>query len=345
MKRKASIMSGKLKGTRNLISEFNDIKDPDEIEKFLKDFINLSFYIASNNEIIEVESEENLNKVFDSLMNETCLSLFPDDSFQKLCITTKNDVTYSIKIQESSIQHINTLISSEKVTKYTLNGFSILKWCHKESIEPKNVVDLLVQIKILTDNVEIIAIEDYVKKYVKNKDAEENVEKYKGIFIIKFGEYLTDKINEFELASVCKIIGDNSYSEGISQSEENEMCRIILSYAELDNFIKENMNEFLKKYEKKAYIKSPLGRIALKFGNDLEDLVQELCGEDLEINVLSEMYDNNLRVSLIDDNCYEIVCRYSSFNTVISIVVAIMKDTFYKLFERKSDIKMECLLK
>ena len=74
-------------------------------------------------------------------------------------------------------------------------------------------------------------------------------------------------------------------------------------------------------------------------------MVQELCGEDLEINVLSEMYDNNLRVSLIDDNCYEIVCRYSSFNTVISIVVAIMKDTFYKLFERKSDIKMECLLK
>ena len=84
-------MSGKLKGTRNLISEFNNIKDPDEIEKFLKDFINLSFYIASNNEIIEVESEEKLNEVFDSLMNETSLSLFPDDLFQKLCITTKNE--------------------------------------------------------------------------------------------------------------------------------------------------------------------------------------------------------------------------------------------------------------
>ena len=77
----------------------------------------------------------------------------------------------------------------------------------------------------------------------------------------------------------------------------------------------------------------------------MEELAQELCAEDIELKILNELYNNNLKASLVEENLYEISCSYKSFLSVLSLVVAMMKDVFYTLFESKIDVKVECMIR
>lgn len=340
-------MSGKLNGTRTLASELESIENPDEIEEFLKEFIHVTFDLPEENRVMVVKTKKEVSAVMHELKSRVAVSVFADNAFQKLYITTKEKVTYILEMEDENLHEISSFISSEKSMKYVLNGFALMKWCNSKSIEPKNVIDLLVSMKLLTGEVDpSVSVQDYLKKYCHQENiSEEKSMVMAGNFVLQFGEYLSRKLESFQLSAVGKIVNENFYYEGIPQPEEEDLCKIRFSYVELEEFFAENKIEFLKKYENKAYMKSPLGRIALKFGHNVAELAQELCKDDIEIKILNELFSNNIRVTVLAENYYEVACKYKNFSSVISLITAIMKDTFFTLFERKIDVKMECLVK
>ncbi len=143
---------------------------------------------------------------------------------------------------------------------------------------------------------------------------------------------------------MCKLINENSYFEGNS-FDNNGNCEILVSYNNLQNAITSVANEKIEEYKSKAYIKSPLGRIAIKFSHTLKELVSELYLEDISLTVLNELYNNNIPVVLESDNHYKITCKYKNFNNVITLINAVFNDIFYSMFEQTAEIKIECLLK
>ena len=368
LENKSPLMSGRLMGTRTLSSELSNIENPDEIEQFLKEFVNVSFEVPEDNNVIEARTEREVLDAVNELRMDEAVSIFTDKFFQKLYVTTKDETTYILRMKRANMNEISAFLSAERPVKYILGGFSFVKWCNMKSIELRNVIDLLVQIKLLTNEVDpFMTASDYLKKYAKGEpvlhleepDKEEHSEDaivesgvalqremiLAGNFVLMFGEYLAEKLDQFGLSSVCKIVSENSYYEGISQTEEEDLCKIRFSYVGLEEFVEENKLEFLKKYQERAYLKSPLGRIALKFGNHESELMKELCLDDIEIKILNELFNNNIKAVLLAENYYEVVCKYKSFGSVISFIIAIMKDSFYTLFERKIDVKLECLVR
>ena len=105
--------------------------------------------------------------------------------------------------------------------------------------------------------------------------------------------------------------------------------------------IEKEKNDFKDKY----YFLSPLGRIALKYGRGEDDLLNEIYNEDLETIILNELYTNNIHVKLLGDNLYLATCKFKNFGNVVSLITAILTDVFYRMFDEKSQIKLECILK
>ena len=113
----------------------------------------------------------------------------------------------------------------------------------------------------------------------------------------------------------------------------------------MQNIIYELIESSISKFKDKAYVLSPLGRVALKFGRDEKELMNEIYLEDLEMLILNELYNNNIRVQLLDDNLYKVTCKFKKFKNVVSLITAIMTDIFYRLFDEKVKIKLDCILK
>ena len=124
---------------------------------------------------------------------------------------------------------------------------------------------------------------------------------------------------------------------------DNE-SEIKISYLNLDAIMQELVLKAKSKFENKQYVLSPLGRIAIKFGRKEDELLTEIYNEDLETLVLNELYANNIRVKLVGDNLYYISCKFKNFGNIVSLVTAIFTDVFYKMFEEKVKIKLECIL-
>lgn len=358
MENKSTLITGKLTGTRTLASELNQIEQPDEIEQFLKEFIQMKFDVSDANNMIEARTEKEAANAASELSLDDAVAVYTNKYFSWMYITTKDQTTYKIKISRSNLSAISSFLSSEKPVKYVLNGFPLLKWCHHKEIEPKNIYDIMVYIKLLTNDVDpFMTPQDYIQKYsnrdvfLVNEESETEEDKYVeyafiGNFIYQFGEYLAQYTSKLGLDSLSKMVNENSYYEGMIEAKGDEqLCSIQFSYIDLNQFISENQEKYASQYDGKAYMKSPLGRIALKFGNKESELVEELIKDDLEIQILNELYSNNMKVLVLDENLYEVTCKYKSFSSVISLITAILKDTFYHLFDEKIEVKLECVVK
>jgi uncharacterized protein involved in tellurium resistance len=73
--------------------------------------------------------------------------------------------------------------------------------------------------------------------------------------------------------------------------------------------------------------------------------MEEVYSSDIELMVLNELYNNNIKVTLIEENLYEDKCKFKSVGSVVNIVTAIMNDIFYTMFERNVDIKLNCIVR
>lgn len=344
---KAAFLSGKLTGTNTLEGELESIQNPDEIEMFLKALIHAKFTIDYDNEIIYVNDDEEFTEKLSEIESLGAVSIYVNDLFSRLYITADKK-TYAVRINKIESDLINKFISKEKPIKYALNAFSFVKWCNQKSIDLRNVYDIPTYIKLLTNNVDpFLTHADYMKQYADFDLIEDDNERNAvaiGNFILKFGEYLAEFVEKFELSNVSRIINENSYFEASALLEEG-LCKVSFTYMDLQENISELVKKNIKNYEERAYIISPLGRIALKFGSKPEKIMEEVYNSDIELMVLNELYNNNIKVLLREENLYEVTCKYKSVGSVVNIVTDIMNDIFFTMFERNVDIKLECIIK
>lgn len=345
---KKAFLSGKLVGTKTLESEINDINNPDEYEKFLIDFVNLKFDINVENEVIYINDNQDFEDNISLIEKSSYASLFVNDGFTRIYVTTDDKKTYAIRINKIDINLLTSLISKEKPIKFSLNAFSLIKWCNEKNIDARNIYDIPTYIKILTNNLDLEkSTSAYIDEYTNLKLEEDDKEKnciIIGNFIYELGRYLDAYIKKFELVNMCKLINENTYFESIKAKPKGE-CQIVFSYIDLEKIMNELVQKAMTQYENKAYVLSPLGRIALKYNKNAKDLMIEIYYEDLEMLILNEMYNNNIHTQIIEDNLYKIECKFKNFGNVISLIVAILTDVFYRMFNEKVQIKIESIVK
>lgn len=348
MENKAAFVSGKLSGTKTLEGELEKIGNPDEIEMFLKAFIKAKFTLDTINEIIYVNDDEDFKARISDIEKCEAVSIYVNESFSRLYVTTEEKNTYAVRINKVSTELINSFISQEKPVKYALNSFAFVKWCNSKSIDLRNVYDILTYIKLLTNDIDPFkTVGEYIKEYSDEELSENDNERncvLIGNFIYKFGVYLAEFVEKFNLSNVSRLINENSYFEAVSFAE-SDLCKIRFSYMDLTKHINEIIQEKIEKYKERAYLISPLGRIAVKFGRKPENVMFELYCDDLQLMVLNELYNNNIKVTLLEENLYQVTCKYKSFASVISMITAIMNDIFYTMFQSMVDIKLECIVK
>lgn len=345
---KKGIISGKLTGTRSLISDLESISEPDAIEKFLLDLTLKKFNTSSANEIVYISDDQDFLKCVSAIEASNYISLNPTSNFTKLYMTTDDRKTYMIKLNSISTTLIGSFIAKEKPIKYALNSFSFIKWCISKNIDVRNIYDIPTYIKLLTNEVDPFkTVENYVEEYTDYVFKDDDIEKNNIItcnFIYDFGKFLDKYVNDFDLSTVCKLINENSYFEGNSFNNSGS-CEIVISYNNLLTAVKSVIHPKKDEFNDKAYIKSPLGRIAIKYGHKIEELVEELYLEDTTLTVLNELYNNNIPVELGEDDSYKITCKYKNFNNVVSLLNAVFNDVFYSMFEQSAEIKMNCFIK
>lgn len=348
MENKIAFLSGKLNGTKTLESELDEIKNPDEIEMFLKAFIKTKFTLSTDNEIIYVNDDEDFKLRINDLEKSDAVSIYINENFTRLYVTTGTSVTYAVRINKVSTELINSFISREKPIKYALNSFSFVRWCNSKSIDLRNVYDIPTYIKLLTNDIEPFkTVEEYIKEYSDEELSEEDNERnciLIGNFIYKFGTYLAEFVEKFNLSSVNRLINENSYFEAAT-FEESGLCKIRFSYMDLTKHIQEAITDKIKASEEKAYLISPLGRIAIKFGRKPESIMFELYSDDIQLMILNELYNNNIKVTLLEENLYQVTCKYKSFPSVITMITAILNDIFYTMFQDMVDIRLDCIVK
>lgn len=345
---KKGLLSGKLNGTRTLISDLQSLDNPDEVEKFLLDFASTKFDIDSKNKIIYISDDQDFLESTTAIETSNYISLNPTPNFAKLYITTDDRKTYMLRLNNISTTLIGTFIAKEKPIKYALNSFSFIKWCISKNIDIRNIYDIPTYIKLLTNEINPFkSLADYVKEYT-GYDLKEDDDETNNIicsnFIYDFGKFLDKYVSKFDLSTVCKLINENSYFEGNSFNNAGN-CEIVISYDNLVPTIKATALSKQNEYNEKAYIKSPLGRIAIKFKHKTDELIEELFLEDIALTVLNELYNSNIPVATEDGYSYKITCKYKNFNNVVSLLNAVFNDVFYSMFEQTAEIKMNCKIK
>ena len=347
MENKAAFLSGKLNGTKTLETELEAISNPDEVEMFLKAFIKTKFTLDTDNEIIYVNDNDDFESQISKIENCEVVSIYVNDSFTRLYVTTNEKQTYAVRINKVSTNLINSFISKEIPVKYALNSFSFVRWCNSKSIDLRNVYDIPTYIKLLTNDIDPFkTVEEYIKEYSDEELTEDNEKNciLIGNFIYKFGTYLAEFVDKFNLSNVSRLINENSYFEATS-FEETGLCKIRFSYLDLTKHIKEVIQDKIKEQEERAYLISPLGRIAIKFGRKSESIMFELYSDDIQLMILNELYNNNIKVTLLEENLYQVTCKYKSFSSVITMITAILNDIFYTMFQDVVDIKLDCIVK
>ena len=348
MENKAAFLSGKLSGTKTLETELDAIGNPDEIEMFLKAFIKTKFTLDTDNEIIYVNDDEDFKARISDIEKCEAVSIYVNESFSRLYVTTEEKITYAVRMNKVSTELINSFISQEKPVKYALNSFAFVRWCNSKSIDLRNVYDIPTYIKLLTNDIDPFkSVGDYIKEYSDEELSEDDNERncvLIGNFIYKFGAYLAEFVEKFNLSNVNRLINENSYFEATS-FEESGLCKIRFSYMDLAKHINENVQEKVAQYNERAYLVSPLGRIAIKFGRKVENIMFELYCDDIQLMILNELYNNNIKVTLLEENLYQVTCKYKSFSSVITMITAIMNDIFYTMFQTMVDIKLDCIVK
>lgn len=348
MKTKSHFYLGRLSGTKTIESEFKNIENPDDYEKFLKEYINLKFDIEDNNEVIYINDDQDFLEQIENIEKSKYVSFCVNKKFSRIYITTDESKTCVIRINKVSLNLISDFISKPKPIKFSLNSFEFFKWCNEKKIDIRNIYDIPIYIKILTNEVAISSdMNYYIEKYTNRKLIEDDNEFNNviiGNFIYEFGKYLKGYIEKFDLVNMCKMINENSFFESMITPNNTE-AEMIFEYLNLDDLICEIINNKKNKFSDKQYVLSPLGRIAIKFGRNEDELLKEIYMEDIETLVLNELYLNNINVKLVEDNKYLVNCKLKNFGNVASLVTAIFKDVFFKAFSEKISIGAKCVLK
>jgi hypothetical protein len=342
---KIALISGKLTGTKTLKSILNEKETLDNIEEFLKSFINLKIDFDISNEVIYINDDQDFLGELKYIESSEYISIHPNDTFTRLYITTSEKKTYIIRINKVSSTLIAKFISGEKPIKFSLNSFNFIKWCVNENIDMRNIYDIPTYIKILTNEVDPFKkVSDYLLEYTKYslvEDDNENNSIIIGNFIYEFGKFLCQNAINFGIDIVCKLINENSYYEAIMTGDKDN-CNIKFFYPKLSQAINGIVKDKEAEFKDKTYVISPLGRIAVKFGHNVQELIEELYFEDIAITILNELYNNNIHVSISDDNVYVATCRYKNINNVFSLITAILNDIFYTMFNESFEADIRC---
>lgn len=373
---KKILLSGKLSGTRTFSSELEQIENPDNIEKFLLYFSKLKidlnninellndindYQSSSNtvddctienkeeNKIIYINDDQDLLEINDLILNSAFISIYYTDNFSRLYITLDSGDTIIIRLNKVSPAIIGLFISKETTIKYAINSFNFIKWCNSNNIDIKNLFDIPTYIKLLTNDVDPFkTVENYLTQYTTYEFDNENNEKNNiaiSNFIYIFGQLLSKYVKEFDLSTISKSINENSYFEGNTFNNTGN-CIIKIAYTNVDIVIANILEDIVSKYKEKAYIISPLNRIAPKFRQNITNLIHEIFAEDLSITILNELYNNNIPVKLdYETNTYIITCKFKNFANVINLINAIFSETFFTIFEQTPEIHMECTIK
>lgn len=342
---KIALMSGKLSGTKTFEGTLDEKESLDDIETFFKNFIHLKIMFCTDNEVIYINDDQDFLEHVGAIEKSEYISIYPNESFSRLYITTDSQKTYIIRINKVSSSIIAKFISKEMPIKFSLNSFNFIKWCVAQKIDMRNIYDIPTYIKILTNEVDPFkSISDYIYEYTSHKLSEDDNETNSiiiGNFIYGFGKFLNAYAIKFGIDAVCRLINENSYYEAI-MSKGAESCVIKFSYLNLKQAISEVIESNEEKFKDKMYIVSPLGRIAIKFGHNTKKLIEELYYEDITITILNELYNNNIHVVLDDDGMYVVNCRYKNINNVFSLITAILNDIFYTMFNQTFEADIRC---
>lgn len=345
---KIALMSGKLTGTKTLKSILDEKVDLDNVEMFLKKFINLKLDFDINEEAIYINDDQDFLEHINNIEKSEYISIYPNDTFTRLYMTVDDKKTYIIRINKVSSSIIAKFISKEQPIKFSLNSFNFIKWCVAQQIDMRNIYDIPTYIKILTNEVDPFKnIDNYVSEYTNYNLIENNNENNSiiiGSFIYEFGKFLNEYAKLFEIDTICKLINENSYYEAFS-SKSTDSCVIKFCYSNLKQAIDSVVSEKEKEFENKEYIVSPLGRIAIKYGHNVKELIEELYFEDISITILNELYNNNIQVTLNEDNVYIVNCKYKNVINVFSLITAILNDIFYTMFKQTFEADIRCEVK
>lgn len=345
---KKVLLSGKLSGTRSLDNTLKSISNPDEIEQFLIEFLDIKLDFEINNSITYINDNADFETYSSFIEKSQYISIHPTPNFSRLYVTTDNKKTYIIRLNKVSSGLIANLITKDDSIKFALNSFAFIKWCNSQKIDMRNIFDIPTYIKLLTNNIDPFkTINQYVKEYSNYELTEDDNETNSiiiGNFIYEFGKYLNTYIEKFNLQSVNRLINENSYYEG-STFDNIGNCSIVAYYKNIKSVVSTIVSEKIKEFENKEYVLSPLYRIALKYDKKIPELLEELYYEDLSIIVLNELYNNNIHATLQEDNSFRIECKYKNFNNVINVLTAILNNVFYTLLEQSVVIGMECEIK
>ena len=151
---KIALMSGKLNGTKTFLSVLERKENLDDKEMFLKQFANLRLKFDINNEVIYINDDQDFNEHISNIENSEYASIYTNNSFNRLYLTVDNKKTYIIRMNKVSNSNISKFISKDKPVKFSLNSFNFIKWCVSRKIEMKNIYDIPIYIKILTNEVD-----------------------------------------------------------------------------------------------------------------------------------------------------------------------------------------------
>lgn len=345
---KIALMSGKLNGTKTLEYVLENIENPDEVECFLKQFTNLKIIFDVSNEPIYINDDQDFLEHLNEIENSEYISIYTNENFSRLYITIDMKRTYIIRINKVNSNIIAKFISKEKPVKFSLNSFNFIKWCVAQKIDMRNIYDIPTYIKILTNEVDPFkTIDDYIIQYTNfrlNSDDNEMNSIIIGNFIYEFGKFLNENTKKFGIDSVCKLINENSYYEAI-MTKSLDNCTIKFGYLNLKQSIDTIVAEKENEYKDKAYIISPLGRIAIKYGHNVKEVIEELYAEDISITILNELYNNNINVILDEEDNYVVHCKYKNMNNVFSLITAILDDIFYTMFKQTFEATIKCEVK
>lgn len=345
---KMALMSGKLSGTRTLKSTFEEIVNKDEIENFFQALINLKLEFQIDNNMIYINDDQDFLDNVENIEKSEYLSIYVNDAFTRFCITIDNGKTFVIRINKVSSALLTKFISHEQPIKFSLNSLNFIKWCVEKNIDMRNIYDIPTYIKILTNEVDPFkSIPEYIQEYSDYQLAEDDEEFNCLIisnFIYQFGKFLCNYAVKFELDSMCKLINENSYYEAML-NDIKENCIIKFAYSNLVTAIRGIAQEKASEFKEKAYMISPLGRIAIKFGHDESELVEELYLEDIAITILNELYNNNIKVKLDENNVFLVSCKYKNLNNVFALIMATLDDIFYTMFNQTFEAEIKCEVK
>lgn len=345
---KIALMSGKLNGTKTLESILNTKDNLDSIETFLKEFINLKINFDVDNEVIYINDDQDFLLHINSIESSEYISIYANKAFTRMYITLANKKTYIIRINKVSSTIIGKFISKEQPIKFSLNSFNIVKWCVAQNIDMRNVYDIPTYIKILTNEVDPFkTIEDYIREYSEHELIEDDNEHNSiviGNFICEFGKFLCENARKFDIDAVCRLINENGYYEAVINGDMDN-CIIKFFYLNLKQAIEGIIKEKEEEFKDKEYIISPLGRIAIKHGNNIQQLIGEVYYEDISITILNELYNNNIHVSLNEENVYIVTCKYKNVSNVFSLITATLNDIFYTMFRQTFEADIRCEVK